>query len=214
MARLRFDISMSLDGFIAGPDPSEDHPLGEGGMQLHEWGFKLAAWREPHGREGGEVNESTKVIEETQDRIGASVMGRGMFGGGSGPWGENPWNGWWGDDPPFHTPVFVLTHHAREPLALRGGTSFTFVTDGIESALEQAMAAAGGKDVALGGGADVAQQYLAAGLIDEVQINLVPILLGGGTRLLDNLAGADIKLEPIRVVDTPEVTHLKYRIVK
>jgi dihydrofolate reductase len=213
MANLRFEISMSLDGFIAGPNPSEDEPLGEGGMQLHAWALKLAVWRKPHGQEGGEVNESTKVVEESLENIGATVMGRNMFGGGKGPWGDNPWNGWWGDDPPFHTPVFVLTHHAREPVAMQGGTSFTFVTDGIEPALEQAQEAAGGKDVALGGGADIAQQYLAAGLIDEMQINVVPVLLGGGTRLLDNLAGADLKLEPIRVVETPDVTHLKYRVV-
>jgi dihydrofolate reductase len=205
---------MSLDGFIAGPNPSEDEPLGEGGTQLHEWAVRLAAWRRPHGREGGEVNESTKVVEESLENIGATVMGRNMFGGGEGPWGEEPWNGWWGDDPPFHTPVFVLTHHARKPLAMQGGTSFTFVTDGIESALEQAEEVADGKDVAVGGGADAAQQFLAAGLIDEMQLSVVPVLLGGGTRLLDNLAGADLKLEPIRVVEAPEVTHLKYRIVK
>jgi dihydrofolate reductase len=214
MAKLRLDISTSLDGFVAGPNPSEEDPLGEGGMQLHEWAFKLAVWREPHGQEGGEVNESTAVMEESLDNIGASVMGRKMFGGGDGPWGDDPWNGWWGDDPPFHTPVFVLTHHAREPLAMQGGTSFSFVTDGIESALGQAKEAADGKDVALAGGASVAQQYLAAGLVDEMQINVVPVLLGGGTRLLDNLADADVKLEPIRVVATPDVTHLKYRVVK
>jgi dihydrofolate reductase len=214
MAKLRLDISTSLDGFVAGPNPSEEDPLGEGGMQLHEWAFKLAVWREPHGQEGGEVNESTAVMEESLDNIGASVMGRKMFGGGDGPWGDDPWNGWWGDDPPFHTPVFVLTHHAREPLAMQGGTSFSFVTDGPESALGQAKEAADGKDVALAGGASVAQQYLAAGLVDEMQINVVPVLLGGGTRLLDNLADADVKLEPIRVVATPDVTHLKYRVVK
>jgi dihydrofolate reductase len=203
---------MSVDGFIAGPNPSEEHPLGEGGMQLHEWVVKLAAWRKPHGREGGEVNASTKVFEESLDNIGATVMGRNMFGGGPGPWGEDPWDGWWGEDPPFHTPVFVLTNHEREPLEKQGGTTFTFVTDGIESALEQAREAAGGKDIALGGGANVAQQYLAAGLIDELQLNVVPILLGDGTRLFDNIASAGGKLEPIRVVETPDVTHLKYRI--
>jgi dihydrofolate reductase len=202
---------MSLDGFVAGPDPSEDDPLGKGGEQLHEWGFKLEAWRAPHGREGGEVNESTAVVEESQANVGASVMGRGMFGGGGGPWGEDPWNGWWGDDPPFHRPVFVLTHHEREPVAMQGDTSFTFVTDGIESAIEQATEAAAGKDVTLGGGADVAQQYLAAGLIDEVNINLVPVLLGGGTRLFDNLAGADLRPEAVRAIQTPDVIHLKYR---
>ncbi len=212
MARFRFQISISLDGFVAGPNPSEADPLGEGGEQLHEWVIKLAAWREPHGREGGEVNASTPVMEEALDNVGATVMGRNMFGGGPGPWGDDPWGGWWGDDPPFHTPVFVLTHHEREPLEKEGGTTFTFVTDGIESALEQAKKAAGGKDVALGGGADVAQQYLAAGLIDELDLNLVPVLLGGGARLFDNLAGADLNLEQMRVIEAPGVTHIKYRV--
>jgi dihydrofolate reductase len=212
VARLRFQVSVSLDGFVAGPNPSEENPLGEGGMQLHQWAFKLAAWREPHGREGGEVNASTAVVEETLDNVGATVMGRNMFGGGPGPWGEPPWDGWWGDDPPFHTPVFVLTHHAREPLEKEGGTTFTFVTEGIESALEQAEAAAGGKDVSLGGGADVAQQYLAAGLIDELDLNVVPVLLGEGTRLFENLDGADVGLEQVRAIEAPGVTHLKYRV--
>jgi dihydrofolate reductase len=212
VAKLRFQISISLDGFVAGPNPSEEYPLGEGGEELHEWVVKLAAWREPHGREGGEVNASTPVMEEALSNVGATVMGRNMFGGGPGPWGEDPWDGWWGDEPPFHSPVFVLTHHEREPLEKEGGTTFFFVTDGIASALEQAKEAAGGKDVALGGGADVAQQYLAAGLIDELDLNVVPILLGGGTRLFDNLAGADIGLEQVRALDAPGVTHIKYRV--
>jgi dihydrofolate reductase len=211
VAKLRFQISISLDGFVAGPNQSEKDPLGEGGMQLHEWAFALEAWRKPHGREGGEVNASTPMMEEALTNVGATIMGRNMFGGGPGPWGEDPWDGWWGDDPPFHTPVFVLTHHEREPLQKEGGTTFTFVTDGIESALEQAMAAAGGKDVSLGGGADVAQQYLAAGLIDELQLNLVPVLLGEGTRLFDNGAGAGLNLEQAQVIEAPGVTHLKYR---
>ncbi|HZV73577.1 MAG TPA: dihydrofolate reductase family protein [Conexibacter sp.] len=214
MAKLRFQVSTSLDGFVAGPRPSVEHPLGEGGMQLHEWAFKLAAWREPHGQEGGEVNASTAVVEDTLDNVGATIMGRKMFGGGPGPWGEPRWDSWWGEDPPFHTPVFVLTHHAREPLPLQGGTTFTFVTDGIESALEQALAAASGKDVSLGGGADVAQQYLAAGLLDELQLNVVPVLLGSGTRLFDGLAGVDAKLEALDVVQAPDVTHLRYRVVR
>jgi dihydrofolate reductase len=212
VAKFRFQISISADGFIAGPNPSEDDPLGDGGERLHEWAFKLAAWREPHGREGGEVNASTPVMEEALDNVGATVMGRKMFGGGPGPWGEDPWDGWWGDDPPFHTPVFVLTHHEREPLEKLGGTTFTFVTGGIESALDQAKAAAGGKDVSLGGGADVAQQYLAAGLIDELDLNVVPVLLGGGTRLFDNLAGADLALEQVRAIEARGVTHIKYRV--
>jgi dihydrofolate reductase len=211
MAKLRFQISMSLDGFIAGPNPSEQDPLGEGGMQLHEWAFKLAAWRAPHGQEGGEVNASTAVIEEALANIGATVMGRKMFGGGPGPWGEDPWNGWWGEDPPFHTPVFVLTHHPRAPLQMQGGTTFFFASEGIEQALEQAKQAAGGKDISLGGGACVAQQYLAAGLIDELQLNVVPVLLGDGTRLFEG-SPTDAKLEVAQVLDAPGVTHLKYRI--
>lgn len=212
MARLRFQISVSLDGFVAGPNPSEEHPLGEGGMQLHQWAFKLEAWRRPHGQEGGEVNASSAVVEETLDNVGATIMGRNMFGGGPGPWAEDPWDGWWGDDPPFHHPVFVLTHHERERLDKEGGNSFTFVTDGIESALEQAKEAAGGKDVSLGGGAAVAQQYLAAGLVDEMLINVAPVLLGSGTRLFENLGDVSaIGLEQVRVVDAPGVAHLLYR---
>lgn len=214
MAKLRFQVSMSLDGFIAGPNPSEEHPLGEGGMQLHEWVFKLAAWREPHGQEGGEVNANSEIVERALQNIGASVMGRNMFGGGPGPWGATPWGGWWGEDPPFHTPVFVLTHHAREPLEKQGGTTFFFVTDGIKSALEQAKQAAAGKDVSLGGGADVAQRYLAAGLIDELQLHVVPVLLGDGTRLFDKAAGAGIELEQVEAVEAPDVAHLTYRIAK
>ena len=212
MARLRFYVSMSVDGFSAGPNPSEEQPLGEGGEQLHEWALELEAWRKPHGLEGGEVNASSDAIEGALDNVGATVMGRNMFGGGPGPWGQDPWEGWWGDDPPFHTPVFVLTHHEREPLEKQGGTTFTFVTDGIESALEQAKEAAAGKDVSLGGGAAVFQQYLAAGLVDELQLSVVPILLGDGTRLFDNVAGTDVKLEPVRVLDAPGVIYLTYRV--
>jgi dihydrofolate reductase len=212
MSRLRFQISVSLDGFVAGPNPSGEEPLGVGGEQLHEWVIKLAAWRKPHGREGGEVNASSAVFEEALENVGATIMGRNMFGGGPGPWGENPWGGWWGDEPPFHHPVFVLTHHERERLEKEGGNSFTFVTDGIESALEQAKQAAGGKDVALAGGAEVAQQYLAAGLIDELLLNLVPTLLGSGTRLFENLGDVStIGLEQVRVIEAPDVAHLIYR---
>lgn len=209
MSRLKLQISVSLDGFVAGPNPSEAHPLGEGGEELHEWVFKLAAWRKPHGREGGEVNASTPIFEEATANVGATIMGRNMFGGGPGPWGDDPWRGWWGEEPPFHHPVFVLTNHEREPLALEG-TTFTFITDGIESALAQATEAAGGGDVAIGGGAEVIQQYLAAGLVDEMLLNVAPVLLGDGTRLLENL-GTDLGFEQIEAVDAPGVAHLKYR---
>jgi dihydrofolate reductase len=210
VSKLRFDISMSLDGYVAGPNQSVENPLGVGGEQLHEWAFSLEAWRKPHGEAGGEVNPSSAVVEESVANVGAHVMGRNMFGGGPGPWGDEPWDGWWGDDPPFHAPVFVVTQHAREPLAKEGGTTFHFVTDGIESALEQAREVAGDQDVHLGGGASIAQQYLKAGLIDEMNINLVPVLLGGGERLFDNLDGAPAGLKATRAIHTPDVIHLKY----
>jgi len=210
--KLKFQVSVSVDGFVAGPNQSEEHPLGEGGMALHEWVFKLAAWRRPHGREGGEVNASTPVMERAQANVGAVLMGRNMFGGGPGPWGDDPWQGWWGDEPPFHVPVFVLTHHAREPLEKEGGTTFHFVTEGIESALGQAREAAGSGDISLGGGASVFQQYLGAGLIDELTLNVVPLMLGSGTRLFDGLADAEVELEQVGAIEAPGVTHLEYRV--
>ena len=211
MSRLRFKISMSLDGFVAGPSQSVDEPLGIGGMRLHEWVFPLAAWRAMHGLQSGEVNESTQVVEESLVNIGASVMGRNMFGGHPGPWSTaKPWNGWWGTNPPFHHPVFVITHHAREPLQLEGENTFTFVTQGIEVALDQARQAAGGKDVSLAGGASAAQQYLRANLVDEMEINLVPILLGSSERLFDGVGDDVHGLELVRTVAAPNVTHLKF----
>lgn len=212
MSRLRFKISMSLDGFVAGPNQSVDNPLGVGGTRLHDWAFPLKAFREMQGLEGGEVNESTPIVEGMFANVGASVMGRNMFGGHPGPWdAKKPWNGWWGSNPPFHHPVFVLTHHARPPLALEGGNTFTFVTGGIQTALDQARRAAGGKDVSLGGGAKAARQFLAAGLVDEMEISLVPILLGGGERLFDGLGGDDMHgLRLVRTVAAPDVTHLKF----
>jgi dihydrofolate reductase len=212
MGKVRFQISISLDGFAAGPTQSEENPLGVGGEDLHEWVVKLEAWRRQHGMEGGEVNASSPLIEEIQTNVGATVMGRNMFGGGPGPWDkDDPWNGWWGDDPPFHTPVFVLTRHPRDPLEMKGGTTFYFVTDGIESALEQARQAAGAHDVMIGGGANVLQQYLAAGLVDEFDLHVVPTLLGDGERLLEKVG--DLKLEQVRAVDAPGVTHIKYRVI-
>src|SRR5260221_14718764 len=188
MSKLRLRISMSLDGFVAGPNQSVNDPLGVGGMRLHEWVFPLAVWRGPQGLDGGEVSPSSAVVEELLANIGATVMGRNMFGGHPGPWrASEPWNGWWGTDPPFHHPVFVLTHPPREPLHLDGGNTFTFVTDGIESALAQAREAAGGRDVSLAGGAHAARQYLAAGRVDEMAISLVPVLLGSGERLFDGV---------------------------
>jgi dihydrofolate reductase len=214
MSKLRCHISISADGFVAGPNQSDENPLGEGGEGLHDWAVSLAAWREPHGMEGGEVNESTRIMQETLENVGAGVMGRNMFGPPSGgDWGDGQWKGWWGDDPPYHNNVFVLTHHPREPLQMQGGTTFHFVTDGIERALERAKASAGGRDVRLWGGAEAIQQYLAAGLLDELELHVVPVLLGGGARLLDNLGGAPIGLEQVRAVAAPGVTHVKYRVV-
>jgi dihydrofolate reductase len=213
MSKLRFHITTSLDGFVAGPNQSLDNPLGEGGLDLHAWVFPLEAWRRSQGQDGGEVNASTAVVEESVTNVGAYIMGRNMFGGGPGPWPVDPWNGWWGADPPYHVPVFVLTSHAREPLSMEGGTTFTFVTDGVESALEQAKAAAGDKDVMLAGGARVAQQYLAAGLIDEMELHIVPLLLHDGARLLENL-GEGPALEQVRSIEAPGVTHINYRVIK
>jgi dihydrofolate reductase len=210
LSRLRLKISMSLDGFVAGPAQSVQNPLGIGGERLHDWVVSLAVWRQAHGQPGGEVNASTPVLEESLVNIGATIMGRNMFGGHPGGWdAAKPWNGWWGEDPPFHHPVFVLTHHAREPLVLKGGTTFTFVTDGLQSALDKARRAAGDKDVSLAGGAQAARQYLAAGLVDEMEIHVAPTLLGRGERLfeaLDDLHG----LELVRTVGTPRVVHLKF----
>jgi dihydrofolate reductase len=212
MSKLTFDITTSLDGFVAGPDPGPDQGLGEGGEELHEWALGLAGFQEMHGRSGGEKNADDEVLREATANAGAAIMGRGMFGGGEGPWDES-WKGWWGDDPPFRHPVFVLTHHPREPLSFENGTTFTFVTDGIESALEQARAAAGEKDVHIGGGANVAQQYLNAGLLDQVELHVVPLLLGGGVRLFEDM-DPERKLEIDRVVASPAVTHIRYRVVK
>ena len=201
---------MSLDGFVAGPQQSVDNPLGVGGMKLHEWVFPLKAWRSAHGLEGGEVNESSPVVEEAMANIGATIMGRNMFGGHPGPWdAKQPWNGWWGENPPFHHPVFVLTHHAREPLVMQGGTTFNFVTHGIAGALAQARKAAGGKDISLAGGAKAAQQYLVAGLVDEMEINLAPVLLGRGERLFDRVDDLH-GLALVRTIAAPNVTHLRF----
>lgn len=213
MSNVRVHISTSLDGYVAGPNQSQENPLGEGGEGLHDWLVELKSWREPSGMEGGVENASNDVFAEEIGNVGAEIMGRGKFGpAGRGPWGDEPWQGWWGDDPPFHKPVFVLTHHEREPLTL-SGTTFTFVTDGIESALDRAREAAGDKDVFIGGGADVINQYLAAGLVDELELNVVPILLGGGARLFDGV-GLNLKLEGFRTVEAPGVVHLKYRVVR
>jgi dihydrofolate reductase len=211
MASLRLGITMSLDGYVAGPRQSVTNPLGEGGQELHNWAFAVRSFREAHGMEGGTTGTDDTIVAESVQNIGATIMGRRMFGGGDGAWGDNPWKGWWGENPPFHTPVFVLTHFAREPLAMQGGTTFYFITRGIHEALVEARNAAAGKDVAVGGGADVVQQYLKAGLIDEMEIHVVPLLLGDGARLFDNMDGRQTRYDCVRVVSSPAVSHFKYR---
>lgn len=211
MSKTRAYITISADGYVSGPRQSLENPLGEGAAGLHDWAFKLRAFRRIHGETGGDRGPSNDFTEEAFAGVGAEIMGRNMFGGGPGPWDlADPWNGWWGDDPPFHMPVFVLTHHGREPLTL-SDTTFSFVTDGFGSALEQARAAAGDKDIVVGGGAEAINQYLAAGLIDQLDVNVVPLILGSGARLFDGV-GPDIGLEQTSVVAGSGVTHIRYAV--
>jgi dihydrofolate reductase len=204
MPKVIAGISMSLDGFIAGPNDRVGQGLGEGGERLHEWVVEQASWRERHGLEGGETGVDSELLEDTASSTGATILGKRMFDHSGG----------WGDEPPFRMPVFVLTHDAREPLVKQGGTTFTFVTEGVERALEQARASAGHKDVAVAGGANTIQQFIKAGLLDELQIHLVPVLLGAGRPLFDLSSGRQIELQPAKVIDSPNVTHLRYRFVK
>lgn len=213
MSNVFAEISMSLDGYIAGPNPTLEEPLGHRGEELHEWVIKLASWRKAHGMEGGETGPDSKIVEESTDNVGAVIMGRKMFSGGSGPWENDPNpDAWWGENPPFHAPVFILTKHKRDKVNKEGGTTFTFVTDGVESAFSQAKKVAGNKRISVSGGANTIQQLIKAGHVDELQIHMVPILLGGGTPLLANLG--DTKLEKIRVIDSLLVTHIKFLIKK
>jgi dihydrofolate reductase len=213
MGKLTLNITMSLDGFIAGPNQTIEQPLGEGGERIHEWMYGLAAFRERHGQSGGETNADSDVVEESVSSTGAVLMGRRMFSGGAGPWADDPnADGWWGDNPPFGVPVFILTHHVRETVTKQGGTTFTFVTEGVEAALAQARAAAGEKDVSVAGGANVVQQVMRAGLLDELQIHIAPLLLGDGVRLFDALGPERPELEITRVIGSPAVTHVKYRV--
>jgi dihydrofolate reductase len=208
VTRVRSHISVSLDGYVAGPDQSPEEPLGAGGERLHEWAFKTRSWHRHQGRDEGEDNADSAVIQDGIDNVGAYIMGRNMFAG-PGPWDES-WKGWWGDEPPYHVPVYVLTHHERAPQPMQGGTTFHFVTDGIESALQQAREAAADQDVMVAGGAATINQHLAAGLLDELHLHIAPIVLGGGARLLADVG--DPVLEPVEVVASPEVTHIKYRV--
>jgi dihydrofolate reductase len=213
MGIVRFQVSVSVDGYMAGPDQSLEEPLGVGGEELHRWMFATEMWHAMQGEPGGERNASSAVAEEALGGLGATVMGRKMFGGGPGPWDEaHPWTGWWGENPPYHTPVFVLTHHPRQPLEMEGGTTFFFVTDGVQSALAQARRVAGDRDVLIGGGASAINQYLAAGLIEEFELHVSPVMLGAGERLFVGVGRP--RVEQLRVVPAPDVTHVKYRIVR
>jgi dihydrofolate reductase len=207
---IALDITISLDGYVAGPNPSLDEPLGAGGMQLHEWLFAAASWREQHGKDGGERTVDSELYDEMTSASGAAIMGRKMFSGGEGPWEADPMaGGWWGDDPPFGYDVFVLTHHAREPL-VQGGTTFTFVTDGIESALAEARAVAGERNVAIAGGASTAQQFLRAGFVDQLQLHVAPVLLGAGLPLFAGVG--PLQLELTRAVGSTRAGHVRYRV--
>jgi len=214
MGKVVAEISTSLDGYVAGPNPTLENPLGEGGEQLHEWAVRLKSWRETHGLPDGESGPDDELLAESVAATGAVVMGRQMFSGGEGGWEDDAnANGWWGDEPPFHKPVFVLTHHAREPLVLKG-TTFTFVTDGLDSAIDDARAAAAEQDVLVAGGADTIDQAIRAGLVDELQLHLAPVLLGAGARLFDGVAPELPRFEITQVIESPLVTHLRYRVVK
>jgi dihydrofolate reductase len=213
MSKVIIEITASLDGFVAGPNATLEEPLGEGGERLHDWVFNIESWRKSHGLEGGERNADSELLEQSIASTGAVVMGRKMFSGGEGPWSDDPnAGGWWGDSPPFGVPVFVVTHHQREPLELQG-TTFTFVTDGPDAALEQAREAIDDRDVKIAGGASVAQQLLQARLVDELHLHVAPLLLGGGVRLFDGLDN-EVAFEILDVVESPAVTHLRYRVRK
>jgi len=212
MSRLRVQsFALSLDGFGAGPNQDLQNPLGVGGPQLMEWFFATRVWRKMHGQEGGETGVDNRMAEEAFEGIGAWILGRNMFGPVRGPWPDESWKGWWGEEPPYHTPVFVLTHHARAPLKMAGGTEFRFVTEGIRAALEQARAAAGGRDVRLGGGAAAIRQYLRAGLVDELHLALRPVLLGSGEHLMKGLDLRALGYACARQVAGERATHFVLR---
>ena len=212
MSKLRLSITMSLYGYVSGPDQDADNPVGVGGTKLHDWFFPLAEFRTMHGEEGGEVNASSAVVNERRAGTGSTIMGRNMFGPIRGAWPDESWRGWWGEDPPYHHPVFVLTHHPRAPIQMSGGTTFHFVSDGIRAALAQATAAAEGQDIWLAGGASVVNQYLAARLVDEIDVSIAPVILGNGERLFAGLEPNSLALTQLRAVDAPGVTHIKYAV--
>jgi len=197
-------MSISADGYVAGPNQSEDQPLGVGGMALHEWHIGPAA-DHPVNRQ---------VVSDMMDGMGATIMGRNMFGPVRGDWANSDWKGWWGDEPPYHCPVFVLTHHAHDPIKMAGGTTFYFVTDGIESAYARAKEAAGDRDISIAGGASCARQAIKAGVVDEIDLQVSPVILGSGERLFDGFDAGVPKLELDRVLEAPGVVHLRYRVIR
>lgn len=205
MGIVKAQLSMSLDGYIAGPNAGPGNPLGDGGERVHEWVYGLASWREPQGLEGGERNRDSELLAQANSSIGATIMGRRMFDTSEEPWG---------DDPPFHTPVFVLTSVPREPLARAGGTTFTFVTDGLDRAMELARAAADDQNISVAGGADTVRRFLVAGLLDELQIHVSPFFLGTGIQLFDGPGLGPVQLEPVRVEGSARVAHLHYRAIR
>jgi dihydrofolate reductase len=210
MPKLRVhNLAISLDGYVAGPDQSLQSPLGVGGGALHEWVFATRFGRHMIGEDGGSEGLDDEFLARGESGIGATIIGRNMFGPIRGPWEGDEWTGWWGENPPYHHPVFVLTHHPRPPITMQGGTTFHFVSDGIESALEQAYAAADGADVRLGGGAATVQQYLRAGLVDDLHLAIVPVLLGRGERLFDQLDGGPEGYEFVEFVGSPSVAHVR-----
>lgn len=211
MPKLRVhNFSISIDGFGAGPSQDIDNPLGVDGLKLHEWVFATRAWHQRQGTEGGDAGLDDRLIKEGDAGIGATIIGRNMFGPIRGEWPDEKWRGWWGDDPPYHHQVYVLTHHPRAPINMNGGTTFNFVTDGIEAAFRLAFEAADGKDVRLGGGVATIQQYLRAGLVDEMHVAIAPILLGHGERLWDHLQGISSRYECVELASSPAVVHARF----
>ncbi len=204
MTRTNLSMSISADGYVAGPNQSADHPLGVGGESLHHWHLGPA--------KDHPVNR--QVVSDMMDGIGATIMGRNMFGPIRGEWADSDWNGWWGEVPPYRCPVFVLTHYARDQIEMQGGTTFHFVTEGIEAAYAQAEAVAGGRAISIAGGASCARQAIEAGLVDEIDLQVSPVILGSGERLLDGLKAGEPKLELVRVLEAPGVAHLRYRVIR
>lgn len=212
MPRLRVQcFAVSVDGFGAGPNQDLENPLGVGGPELMDWFLQTRFWRQMHGEEGGETGIDNQMAERSFEGIGAWILGRNMFGPVRGPWPDESWRGWWGEEPPYHTPVFVLTHHPRAPLRMAGGTEFRFVTEGIHAALRQAMDAAGGRDVRLGGGVATIRQYLQAGLIDELHLPIRPVLLGSGEQLFSGINTCALGYQCAEEVRGERATHVFIR---